>query len=516
MQNLNDMKKLFLILIMTATVATAWAQSQLSTVRGKTKDGKTIKVDYYKGTVEDVIQSVKYQLVDELQAEKKDLQSKANSLQTKLDAANKQVKDLQKQLERCGDQDEINRLKKQLTEKENTIKSLNKDIASLRKQLEDCGGTPDLEPVLAELRQQITQKRDTITMMSKQVVQLNKDKVDLQMQLKNCGNNPDCQEIQTRLTKQLEEKDAQIARNERVIDSLKKKKPVVPSSDQKLKEPQDQVAENEKTIKQLNKDLNDCKKGVVKSTKSPVIGLEAGFGPAFPGSSVAEPWAKEIKSCLQADVYFGTARLSESFPISVEAGLGFRKFGMAARLNTYSATIDAVDADGDSYKAIYAFDDLEESLSLTYFDIPIRLCFGQPAKDRVTAYAKLGLTPSLKVASTFEGSGKYSLKGYYPQWDVTLENVAPLGFGSDMECYDGVEPEINGFNLWGNVAFGAYVPFKGSHIVLNAGVKLDYPFMGIGTFNTTDNLPDGKAGLLLNGGKVIIPSIEVGLVYTLK
>ena len=84
------MKKLFLILVMTATAATAFAQSQLSTVRGKTKEGKTIKVDYYQGTVEDVIQSVKYQLVDELQAEVKSLQNQTKTLQGKVDEANNQ------------------------------------------------------------------------------------------------------------------------------------------------------------------------------------------------------------------------------------------------------------------------------------------------------------------------------------------------------------------------------------------------------------------------------------------
>lgn len=511
MKNLNDMKKLFLILIMSATVATTWAQSQLSTVRGKTKEGKTIKVDYYKGTVEDVIQSVKYQLVDELQAEKKDLQSRANTLQTKLDAANKQVKDLQKRLEDCGDANEIKRLKTQLAEKENTITGLRKDIATLNKQLEDCDTIPNAD--LAELRKQIAQKQDTISMLSKQVVKLNKDKERLQNLLDACGDQSNCDELRI----QLKEKEAQIAKNERIIDSLKSVKPVIPDpTDDKIKKLQAEIKEKEKTIDNLNKELADCKRGVTKPAKTPVIGLEFGFGPAFPGSSVAEPWAKDVKSCMQADVYFGTARLSESFPISVEAGLGFRKFGMAARLNEYNTTLDAVDADGDNYKAIYAFDGLEESLSLTYLDIPIRLCIGQPSKERVTAYFKLGVTPSIKMASTFEGKGKYSLKGYYPQWDVTIENVAPLGFGSDMDCYESVEPEVEMFNLWGNAAFGAYVPFKGSHIVLNAGVKLDYPFLGIGKFNVSNNLPDGKAGLLQNGGKVIVPSVEVGLVYTIK
>ena len=525
-----DMKKLFLILIMTATVATAWAQSQLSTVRGKTKEGKTIKVDYYKGTVEDVIQSVKYQLVDELQAEVKNLQGKTKTLQTQLDDSKRQVKDLQNQLKNCGDATEAQRLRNQLAEKEKQIKKLNEDIAELNDKIANLPQS-DMSEEVASLRQQLTEKEALVSSANKQVVKLNadvvqleKDKKELNKQIESLSQQGDkAKEIQ-RLTQQVEEKNVQIrqlnnqiARNDQVIDSLMNVKPVIPvPTDDKIKKLQAEIREKGKTIDNLNKELADCKRGVTKPAKSPVIGLEVGFGPAFPGSSVAEPWAKEVKSCLQAEVYFGTARLSESFPISVEAGLGFRKFGMAARLNEYNTTIDAVDADGDSYQAIYAFDGLEESLSLTYLDIPIRLCFGQPAKDRVTAYAKLGLTPSIKVGSDFEGKGQYSLKGYYPQWDVTIENVEPLGFGSDMDCYDDVEPEIKGFNLWGNLAFGAYVPFKGSHVVLNAGVKLDYPFLGIGTINAVNNLPDGKAGLLQNGGKVIIPSVEVGLVYTLK
>ena len=77
------MKKLFLILMMTGLAMTATAQSQLSTVRGKTKDGKTLKVQYYKGSVEDVIQSVSYSVVDELNA--------------KLEKANKEIERLKQQ-----------------------------------------------------------------------------------------------------------------------------------------------------------------------------------------------------------------------------------------------------------------------------------------------------------------------------------------------------------------------------------------------------------------------------------
>ena len=526
------MKKLFLILIMTATVATAWAQSQLSTVRGKTKDGKTIKVDYYKGSVEDVIQSVKYQLVDELQANVKELQSKTKTLQNKLDDANRQVKELQKQInQNSGNSGEEQRLRTQLAEKEKQITKLNKEIKTLNDQIASFQDD-DMSETVTALQQQLAEKEATLSSLNKQVVklnvevnQLNKDKEELNKQIETLSKQGDKSGEIQRLNKQLKDKDAQIrqldaqiAKNEQVIDSLKKNKTVVVPNDkdQQLKTLREQIAAKDATISDLRKDLANCGNGLTKPVRTPVIGVEFGYGPAFPGSSISEPWAKEVQSCFKADVYFGSARLSESFPISVEAGLGIRSFSMAARLNEYATTIEAVDVDGDNYQAIYAFNGLEESLSLTYFDIPIRLCFGQPAKDRVTAYAKLGLTPSINVASTFAGAGTYSLKGYYPQWDVTLENVEHLGFGTDMECYENVEPEINGFNLWGNVAFGAYVPFKGSPILLNVGVNLDYPFMSIGSINENDRLPDAKSGLLQNGGKVVIPSVEVGLVYTIK
>lgn len=466
------MKKLFLILVMTATAATVFAQSQLSTVRGKTKDGKSIKVEYYQGTVEDVIRSVQYQLVDELQADVKSLQSQTKALQGKVDEANNQVKKLKKQLDEAGgDSAEEQRLRNQLAEKERQVAKLNNDIEALNKQIAELQKA-DMSGVVASLREQLT------------------------------------------------EKDVQIAEQEHKIDSMKRIKTVViPNNpDKQVTELRKQIAEKDATIDDLNHQLARYASKPVggKPAKTPVIGLEVGYGPAFPGKSVSEPWAKQVKSSLQADLYFGTACLSESFPISVEVGVGFRKFGLAAILNEYNTSMDAVDADGDNYQAIYAYNDLQESLTLTYLDVPIRLCIGQPAKDRVTAYAKLGLTPSIKMSAKFEGTGKHSLKGYYPQWDVTLENVESLGFGSDMDCYDGVEPEISAFNLWGTVAFGAYVPFKGSPIVFNAGVKLDYPFLTMGSFNAVENLPMGKPGLLQNGGKVVIPSVEIGLVYTLK
>lgn len=423
------MKKLFLILVMTATAATTLAQSQLTTVRGKTKDGKTIEVKYYKGTVEDYVESVKYQVVDDLQKQVKTLQSDAKTVQGKLDAANKRIKELENKNVKTNDNKELQNLREQAAENEVQIMVLNDSIVLLQGQIDSVSRLMDEE------RQAFRAEID--------------------------------------------------AKNQ--------------------------------TIQQLNKQHETGGTSIA----SPVIGLEGGLGMVLP-RSVDDYWAKDHNTCLQAAVYFGTPRLSKSFPMSVEVGVGFRRLSLSARLHSYEQQIEHLaDNDGDPYTAIYTYSNLSEHLTASNIDVPIRLCFGQPGKGKTSAYAKLGITPSINIGSNFNGEGTYSLKGYYPQWGITLENIEELDFGHDKDLYQDVEAEIRRFNLWGTLALGAYVPLsKNAPIVLNAGVKLDYSILPIGTISASGDdatmlLPDNHAGLLQNG-RMLIPSFEIGLVYTLK
>lgn len=431
------MKKLFLILTMTGLAMTAMAQSQLSTVRGKTKDGKNLKVQYYKGTVEDVIQSVSYDLVDELQA-------KSNKLQADLDAAKKEIKNLQAS-GGGADANELKNLRKKVKDYEKENASLTKQIKDLKKQL----GGDVVEP--------------------------------------SSDNDQAVAEAQ----RQVAEKDKAIAELNTVLDACNAK------------------------VKDMERQIGELR-GAVRPPASPVIGATFGMGPAFIGKSTPDYWAKNVKPAILFEVYYGTGNLTPSFPLSVEAGLGFRNFKMSATLPEYTTVITGDDNDGDPFKAHYSFNNLEERLGLTYLDIPVRVCVSQPLKDRVTVYAKAGLTPSIKVGSNFNGSGTYSLFGYYPQWDVNLQDIEPLGFGEDLECYDGFTPEVKSFVLWGNLAFGAYVPFNGSPIELNAGVKFDFPLTSFGTAATGDFIPGTHAAVLGNGGKATIMSLQLGVVYNLK
>ena len=609
-----DMKKLLLTLVIITVSMASFAQSKLSTVRGKTKDGKTIKVEYYQGAAEDAIESVKYQLVDELQ-------TKLNTLQGKLDATTAQLKKCQKQADdseaddiqvtmlqnlilmkdaqidslniqvqqkqeqlqlaiAAGSAAEVLRLTNELEERNSEINSLNKKVQKLEKKIKKGGSDEELQQLkdqvaaketeLANLNKQLSAEqkkvqgketemadlRKQINGKENEIASLKNEKEQLQKQLAaaNVGGDAEKKQLNQQisdlkknanlLNEQINGLKSQLTQKNDSINVLKGKlaqgggnKPVVTVvnvSDTTINKRayqrlRDSIATQDVAIRSLNKQLDECDKRVdnlqkqvdgmskdgttmPKPAKTHSIGLEGGAGPAFMLDKMTAGWSKGVKPAWNVTLYYGTPRLADNFPISIEAGLGIRGLSFVMRHNASVGTKDAVDADGDSFQAIYTYGELSEKLKLTYFDIPIRLCIGQPASDRVTAYFKLGITPSIKVSSKFDGEGTYSLKGYYPQWDVTLENIPELGFGNDIDCYkDDAEPNVRKFVLWGNVAVGVYVPFGKSGLVFNGGVKLDYPFMSLIKAND-----DSSCQMENIAGKTVIPSLNIGLTYTIK
>lgn len=412
------MKKIILFIAMTILVSTAWGQSQqLQTIKGTTKDKKRIEVQYYKGATQDYIESVKYQLVDELNAENKNKQNSINDLQYQLNKANKTINNLNEQLKNAANSDQFAALSNQLNEKQGEIDQMNEQIGDLNAQLNDAKAEND------------------------------------------------------KLKRQLD------------------------------------------SIKAVNFQLSQNKN---RSAKSSIVGVEANIGSVLLSSSdLSNPWEKVLTWNKQAAVYFGTDRLTESFPISIEVGVGFRSLPVSAKIEKYETIGGSqTDCDGQSYQPKYTFNNFTEKITMNCLEVPVRLCIGQPNKDKVTVYAKLGVSPSFILSSKLSNSA-YAKKGYYPNWNVTFEEIEELDFFNNGG--DGSEDVSNKrFNLWGNAALGAYVPL-GSSILFNVGAKLDYPILTVGSFNADGDklyFPDG--GLLQYDGRMFIPNLQAGLVYTLK
>ena len=410
------MKKIFLIMAATLLATTAWAQSQLQTIKGKDTEGKSINVQYYKGTAQDRITSVKYQLVDELKAENKNKQNTINDLQSQLNKANKRIENLNGQLNKSSNDNN------------------------------QC----------TELQEELNQKQSQLEQMTEQLEQLNA---------------------------QLNEANAE---NERLREQLR-------------------------ALEAENARLSQNKS---RSAKSPVIGVEGGMGGVVllgDINSNPNPWEKALSWNKQATLYFGTDRLSENIPVSIEAGIGFRSLPMKAIIDKNCGEIN--DIDGQNYQPI--FGNCSEKLTINCLEVPVRFCLGQPDKSKVSVYTKLGVTPFFVFSSNL--TQNYSNDGYYPDWNVTFKDIPELGFTKVEDEGSEVTPDRK-FNLWGNLMFGAYFPLTSS-ILFNVGAKMDCPVLSTSTFSRSKS-PDlddrFSAGLINYNSWMLIPSLQAGLVYRLK
>lgn len=494
------MKKLFLILVMTAVAATTMAQSQLSTIRGKDKNGKSIKVEYYQGSVEDYIESVKYEVVTDLQNKQKELQNQVTKKDSEIKTLNSQVKDIQGKL--------------------NTA---NTEIANLKKKISEGGNnnaaTKELQNQLSDKEKEVQNLTNSINDKNTQIANLEAEKKGL------ASTNEKLENEKKALQTTIENLMKGNSNTNALMDSIAKHKTTIKNLEYEIKKKDVDLTVANKKLEQQIKDcnrqkdsiINNCSGGSVKPLPTPAIGLSVGLGPVFVSNSkLGEVWSKDVATAKYFNISYATARLTDAFPISIEAGVGIESYKMGAHINACQVNVERqMDADGDNYTAMYDLGNISETVSLTYLDIPISLCLGQPEKNRISAYFKLGLTPSINLGKKFNGEGTYSLKGYYPQWDVTLDNVEPLGFGSGKNFYDGAEINPAKFVLIGHAAFGTYVPLS-KQLLLKAGLKCEYTFMQVAPkLNSELPFEVGQCNVVA-GAKMFVPSVELGLVYTLK
>ena len=325
-----------------------------------------------------------------------------------------------------------------------------------------------------ELEAEKKSKQRTIDDLQYQLNNANKNINNLKEQLKNSGNSNQIAELQEQLSQKQSE-----------IEQLNDQNAALNAQLKEMQAENERLRRHMDSIENINRLLSQKKN---RQSKSPVIGVEASMGSVFLSKSdLSSPWEKALSWNSQASIYFGTGRLADGLPLSIEAGFGFRRLPMKAAIKGHAEISEdlQLDYDGYNYRLDYIFDDFTETLTVNCLEVPVRFCLGQPDNNKVSVYGKVGVTPSFILSGRLT-NGSYTRKGYYPAWNVTLEEINELEFinnGGDNPKT--LKPETGRFNLWGNAVFGAYVPL-GSSILFNVGAKLDYPIMKTGTFTSEE------------------------------
>lgn len=247
------------------------------------------------------------------------------------------------------------------------------------------------------------------------------------------------------------------------------------------------------------------------------------FGALFGGDRIknarvsTSPWNSDFVFVQQYELTY-SHYFSKKSPFALKIGLGFSNLsGSASFDSAHDTLVGLIDDDGDTYDSRFVFRDVKEAVHIKYLDIPIMLHLGNSFTTLgVQAWCEIGLKASIKIGSSFSGSGTYSVQGYYPAYNVVVTDIPSAGFVTDSSLPYSSDADVNGFVLWGQIAAGLNIPI-GKNLSFMLGVKGAYTLLPI---SKGDNSGDGRLyevgkNSLLNGGatRIFLAGVELGLSY---
>jgi predicted nucleic acid-binding Zn-ribbon protein len=503
-QNQHKMKRIVLVLLCVGLFVQVIGQTK---VRGTYK-GKSIKIDYYSGEPPEIL-SLEYELVNDLNKEITTLKA----TKTKLETDVKNLQDENKRLKTASPTTETgkdNALSQELLRKEQELKNKEQKLNQTEKEL------IGKEQTLTKQQQELAKKEQELK---------NKD-AELSRREQNLGNQQQ-----------------QVTSHSNTMDSLER---LIAKNNSDIAAQQVKIAELDQAIlhlegekEKLNLKIdsvmreNENLTRIINNLPSNVyyygsLSLSAGIGFPFLTSDLIanDFWEKKFSPSVQAYLSYETPQLAPKAPISLSVGVGVRYFKLSRNFKNLDETInDLTDKDVDMYNLLSSYNNISENVSLTYLDIPLAVCFGKPNVHKVSAWGKIGITPSFTVGKKFSGDGTYTYSGYYPEWDVELYDIEELDFVTNAKSYENAEYSVNPFVIWANVSGGIFIPFsnvekkKVSPWVLKFGAVFNYSITKISKTIENPDKADAsyhiKNSNILGGSNTRLLSIglEVGLIY---
>lgn len=183
----------------------------------------------------------------------------------------------------------------------------------------------------------------------------------------------------------------------------------------------------------------------------------------------------------------------ETYKIGGSVGLGISYLSSNYSAVGYLSAEETADADKDTYYQIMNLSALSENISITGFNFPVKLNYEKSFSQNNGFYMNAGVVLSY-YKGTYNIKTNYSSLGYYPQYNVTLQEIPALGFNDDQTYSGKGTLPINPINASGNIELGMFFRLRNSY-QLYVGVNYNQAFLNFSskvkssallTPNTTD------------------------------
>jgi|GEM_PF-771522 len=171
--------------------------------------------------------------------------------------------------------------------------------------------------------------------------------------------------------------------------------------------------------------------------------------------------------------------------IGISSGLGFTSYKSQLTLGTYQNNFNTADSENEAYERRVSGTVIKEVQNVGFLSLPVCLDIRLPLSKKMSFFLQPGINLAIPITKKYTSSGTFTYKGYYPAYNVLLENLPTYGFPSNVNSFTNETLGIKSININALVSAGFDFSIQ-KNIQIGVGVSYSKSLSNISDYTSPD------------------------------
>ena len=128
--------------------------------------------------------------------------------------------------------------------------------------------------------------------------------------------------------------------------------------------------------------------------------------------------------------------------LGLTLGVNYGQYHSNFYIDAYQNHFNAVDIENEPYELRILGNDIKEIQQFDVLSIPLCVNLRMPLSNLIGAYLQTGINFFVPLSEFYESAGTFTYKGYFPAYNVILEDLPEYGFPSDLRIQSKGTPDL--------------------------------------------------------------------------
>jgi len=217
--------------------------------------------------------------------------------------------------------------------------------------------------------------------------------------------------------------------------------------------------------------------------------------------------------------FFGSLEFGYFFSknIGLSSGISFISYKTQLTLDTYHNEFNTTDSENESYERRVTGSGIIEVQNIDFLSIPFCIDLRLPFNETIGFFLQTGVNMAVPISKNYNSSGTFTYKGYYPAYNVLLENLPVYGFPSNKNINTDGELELKPFGFNATASAGIDL-FLTDNIQIAVAACYDRSLSSISNYSLPDNFqlssdPEQINSLMEGSSKATVQSMGMKIIF---